>query len=179
MRDRDRIRKDILEGLGWKGRIWRIWSTDWFRNPLTETARLVAFLEELRRKPVPAEYIDVVDTDFSDNVQSVPPPIENTSMETMVSDVDQRSIFDDGDEMVVGVGDLVGYATVEKPENTIHVRITARQTDLASGLVAESTPLGEILMGATVGETVVLRVPGKSAQSYTVQSIKRKAAAEV
>ena len=32
MRDRDRIRQEILESLGWKNRSWRIWSTDWFRN---------------------------------------------------------------------------------------------------------------------------------------------------
>ncbi len=30
-RDRDRLRQQILEGLGWK--IRRVWSTDWFRNP--------------------------------------------------------------------------------------------------------------------------------------------------
>lgn len=30
-RDRDRLRQEILENLGWE--IQRIWSTDWFRNP--------------------------------------------------------------------------------------------------------------------------------------------------
>jgi very-short-patch-repair endonuclease len=30
-RDRDRLRQQILEGLGWK--IHRIWSTDWIKNP--------------------------------------------------------------------------------------------------------------------------------------------------
>ena len=30
VRDRDRIRQEILEALGWKGRIHRIWSTDWY-----------------------------------------------------------------------------------------------------------------------------------------------------
>ena len=30
-RDRDRLRQEVLENLGWK--IHRIWSTDWFRNP--------------------------------------------------------------------------------------------------------------------------------------------------
>jgi very-short-patch-repair endonuclease/DNA polymerase III delta prime subunit len=37
-RDRDRLRQDVLEGLGW--RFHRIWSTDWFRNPHKETERL-------------------------------------------------------------------------------------------------------------------------------------------
>lgn len=49
VRDRDRIRQEILETLGWKGRIYRIWSTDWFYNPRREIDRLKAFLEKRRR----------------------------------------------------------------------------------------------------------------------------------
>jgi len=37
-RDRDRLRQEILEGLGW--RFHRIWSTDWFRDPRTQIERL-------------------------------------------------------------------------------------------------------------------------------------------
>ena len=37
-RDRDRLRQQVLEGLGW--RIHRIWSTDWFRNPQQELERV-------------------------------------------------------------------------------------------------------------------------------------------
>lgn len=36
-RDRDRLRQQVLEGLGWT--IHRIWSTDWFRNPSQEVAK--------------------------------------------------------------------------------------------------------------------------------------------
>ena len=37
-RDRDRLRQQVLEGLGWT--IHRIWSTDWFMNPDREMERL-------------------------------------------------------------------------------------------------------------------------------------------
>ena len=37
-RDRDRLRQQVLEGLGWK--IHRIWSTDWLRDPEQELARV-------------------------------------------------------------------------------------------------------------------------------------------
>jgi very-short-patch-repair endonuclease len=43
-RDRDRLRQQVLEGLGW--RIHRVWSTDWFRNPEREMKRLVAAIEQ-------------------------------------------------------------------------------------------------------------------------------------
>jgi very-short-patch-repair endonuclease len=49
-RDRDRLREEILRELGWT--IIRVWSTDWFDNPGVQTDRLVAAIEELRRRPV-------------------------------------------------------------------------------------------------------------------------------
>ncbi len=42
-RDRDRLRQQILENLGWQ--IHRIWSTDWFRTPERELKRVVQAIE--------------------------------------------------------------------------------------------------------------------------------------
>jgi len=42
-RDRDRLRQEVLEGLGW--RLHRIWSTDWFRNPQRESDKLLAAIK--------------------------------------------------------------------------------------------------------------------------------------
>ena len=47
-RDRDRLRQNILEGLGWN--IYRIWSTSWFKHPEKEKARLKKFLNELTQQ---------------------------------------------------------------------------------------------------------------------------------
>lgn len=38
-RDRDRLRQQILESMGWS--FYRIWSTDWFKNNLVEKERLL------------------------------------------------------------------------------------------------------------------------------------------
>jgi hypothetical protein len=46
-RDRDRLRQQVLEGLGWN--IHRIWSTDWFKQSKTEVDRIVAHVEQLLR----------------------------------------------------------------------------------------------------------------------------------
>jgi hypothetical protein len=48
-RDRDRLREEVLCGLGWD--LVRVWSTDWFENPARETDKLVKRLEGLRSKP--------------------------------------------------------------------------------------------------------------------------------
>lgn len=48
IRDRDRIRQEILEGLGW--RMYRVWSTDWFNDADRETAKLLRWLEDIRER---------------------------------------------------------------------------------------------------------------------------------
>lgn len=42
-RERDRLRQDILELMGWK--IYRIWSTDWIKDPVSEAEKLVNAVE--------------------------------------------------------------------------------------------------------------------------------------
>lgn len=47
-RDRDRLRQQVLEKLDWK--FYRIWSTDWFRNPQRELDKLLEYIERLNTK---------------------------------------------------------------------------------------------------------------------------------
>ena len=52
-RDRDRLRQEILERMGWK--FYRIWSTDWFKNKAIEKQRLCeAALNALSSTPTNA-----------------------------------------------------------------------------------------------------------------------------
>ena len=46
-RDRDRLRQEVLEGLGWC--ILRIWSTDWFKNRERAIERLIAGIQTARQ----------------------------------------------------------------------------------------------------------------------------------
>ena len=46
-RDRDRLRQQILEGLGWT--LYRVWSTDWFEDPMRETQKLREAIEKTVR----------------------------------------------------------------------------------------------------------------------------------
>ena len=48
-RDRDRLRQQILESLGWT--IYRIWSTDWYRNRADTTDRMLAAIENAKNMP--------------------------------------------------------------------------------------------------------------------------------
>lgn len=51
-RDRDRLRQQVLEGLGW--RLYRIWSTDWYRDPVGAQQRLLKALKEKENEPRPS-----------------------------------------------------------------------------------------------------------------------------
>ena len=172
VRDRDRIRQEILESLGWRGRIWRIWSTDWFRNPLAETDRLLQFLQSLEKQPVTQEY-EVEQGDIEQEGASSDAGLAVDAPE-QEQESDAQMVFDEDEEdLEIEVGDLVAYAPLDDPDAEILVRLTARQSDPEHGLIAKSTPLGAVLLGATVGETIVLRVPGKAPQPYVIKSVKR------
>ena len=54
-RDRDRLRQEVLERLGWN--IRRIWSTDWFSNP---DEVLAPIIRELNEKRTPATEMSLV-----------------------------------------------------------------------------------------------------------------------
>jgi very-short-patch-repair endonuclease/DNA polymerase III delta prime subunit len=49
-RDRDRLRQQILENLGWT--IYRIWSTDWYRNKNNCQVNLKNFIEQIKSKDI-------------------------------------------------------------------------------------------------------------------------------
>lgn len=46
-RDRDRLRQQILEGLGWS--LYRIWSTDWYRHPMESGYKLLETIENAKK----------------------------------------------------------------------------------------------------------------------------------
>lgn len=52
-RDRDRLRQEILERMGWK--FYRIWSTDWFKNKSVEQQRLLEAATDAVKNPKKAE----------------------------------------------------------------------------------------------------------------------------
>lgn len=170
VRDRDRIRQDILESVGWRGRIWRIWSTDWFRTPRQETEKLLSFLDDLRKnwKPEHASGPSWVEEGIS--------PAPRQSAETEV-EIDRRIIsevmLETDDEIEVEVGDLIRYVDIERPADVLTARIVQGKNDVANGLVSSAAPLAQVLLGAVIGDEVTLHVPGTPARTFRIMEIKR------
>ncbi len=83
-RDRDRLRQEVLEGLGW--RLHRIWSTDWFRNPARATDWLLSAIRdaETRARALPAEDPNL--DEAPDEAVSLPSILENTELPDEAAD---------------------------------------------------------------------------------------------
>ena len=78
-RDRDRLRQQVLEAIGWK--IFRVWSTDWFRNPERELNRLVAAIEKAKAD------IAIDDQVAADVIKESPPALTRDAVETAEEEV--------------------------------------------------------------------------------------------
>lgn len=173
VRDRDRIRQEILESLGWHGRIWRIWSTDWFRNPQAEAEKMFGFLAKLRAVPLPTDYVQDLEEEQTEEESA------ELSADVLASRVDEQApeelvLETEEDEFDAQVGDLVTYAEASTPDVPFSVRITTHQTNIDLGMVAQGTPLGSVLLGSMVGDIVTLRIPLKLPRPLLILSISRQ-----
>ncbi len=75
-RDRDRLRQQVLEGLGWK--IHRIWSTDWYRHRAETGQRLLSAVERAKiaipEEPPPEQPVQILPEAPPEESRPAPPP---------------------------------------------------------------------------------------------------------
>lgn len=65
-RDRDRLRQEVLEGLGWK--FHRIWSTDWYHVNKTAKQRLLDAVEDAMKNKDNVKLAEKFESNFKPNV---------------------------------------------------------------------------------------------------------------
>lgn len=155
-RDRDRLRQEVLEGLGWT--IHRIWSTDWFRNPAQETRRALEAIRSAAERhssggspSVPVES-DSVDVDTEESVEevedataaaegsaspsaSLPSPEEDSSRPSVPYRLARLEIPQDVEDLLSAEEDrLAGWVRdVVDQESPVHVQEVARRIHEATG----------------------------------------------
>ena len=188
VRDRDRIRQEILESMGWRGRIWRIWSTDWFRTPHHETKKLLSFLDGLRESWRPEhasgdawveEGIDPIYATARTG-KALPPHANATLTKTLAPSTDlteqlqvSAALIESDEYVEVEVGDTVKYVDVDKFAEILTVQITANKDDFPNGLVSKSRPLAKALLGAAIDDEVQLNLPGLNSMAFRICEIKK------
>lgn len=157
-RDRDRLRQEILEGLGWQ--FHRIWSTDWFSNPNREADRLREVLsnrmENLRAREAEFQQVST-DEAASQNGghenglrEDESTPAYGPLFTTSTSPAPPPTRTTGG----VSVGDTVRVRYVDGDQATIVITITRERTDIERGLVNVNAPLAGALLDAEEGDEV-------------------------
>lgn len=174
-RERDRIRQDILESLGWGQRFWRIWSTDWFFDPNRQSKRLLEFLDARKRaaaeEPSP-DYDLVVAEDFddmepagsySDTTTSIPggEPVQRDggkARQFQLGDQLEQSSLNFENKSFVELFDRVTYIFIDNPSEEAEVQIVPISAPPMAGVtrIRETAPLGKALLDKHVDECVAL-----------------------
>jgi very-short-patch-repair endonuclease/transcription elongation GreA/GreB family factor len=165
-RDRDRLREEVLQRLGWD--LYRIWSTDWFRDPYGERDSLGAYLQAALRDKV-ANMPEVVES---------PPDAPGAEDQVVEADSELLTIEDQVDASVptdptvprkppepsgptIGVNSKVRVRYLDGPRAGIESKFWL--TDLSEDQHAEvpgyttlrgKAPLCKALVGAVPGDLV-------------------------
>ena len=107
-RDRDRLRQEILEGLGWN--IRRIWSTDWFKNP---EAQIQPIIKELNERKTPIKDPNIVAQTHLRSVDSKKAP--NKVIENPIGDSQSKMSLKD--QLLRFNNNVIKNETPEVPDN--------------------------------------------------------------
>lgn len=156
-RDRDRLREEVLGRLGWS--LYRIWSTDWFRDPLGGREALkkhLASILKTRLKEASNREIALVDGNSEhENVPQSRMPDECSAIarESTPSAQEQQKF------VAIGSKILVHYLDGPRAGAKAKFWIQRRTDDPAYVLedyrtIGVETPIAQALLDATIGDVV-------------------------
>ncbi len=163
-RERDRLRQDILERLGWS--IHRIWSTDWFRHKNIEIERLqeaigqrLAELELSDRARLQASIgsededpmQDLSGSATTEAVASGPRPGDGEA-------IARRDENWSSSQIRAQVGDQITVEKLFDDHGTMRFRLSDTANDPDSGVISVVRPLGQAILNAEEGEEVEYEV---------------------
>ena len=82
-------------------------------------------------------------------------------------------LIETGDDLEIEVGDVIRYVDLAKLNDVLTVQITSGKDDFSNGIVNESRPLAQVLLGAVVGDEIALHLTGSASKTFQVIEIKR------
>lgn len=143
-RDRDRIKPDVLTGLGWS--LYRVWSLDWFRDVKTETTHLIDFLKDAEKntRELPALKI------LSDDKKNEESDAIFDEIDVEEKNVDQKC--EEKGRITPKIGDTVSFY-YDNEVDKIKTVIISSVTDFNNNKIIETAPLCKALKECAIGET--------------------------
>lgn len=158
-RDRDRLRQEHLERLGWY--FHRIWSTDWFNNPHREAERLreviAARIQSLKaREP---EFVSTPASDESTTARQPRPgdnpPRDDLSMLPLrPQPAETARPAKSADDNRVAIGDTIRVRYLNGDCKVLTLTIGTEPSDVSKGLIHHEAPIAKALLGAEQGDEV-------------------------
>ena len=137
-RDRDRLRQQVLEGLGW--RIHRIWSTDWFKRQSHEIKKVAEAIEAAKVHVPPSPEFpsenDLPDSDEDDRVPESGTDVPDPSHERPQYKLAEPSISTNGlDLHAVSPFVMASWIRdIVEIESPVHLNEVARRIATAVGV---------------------------------------------
>lgn len=160
-RERDRIRQEILEDLGWRGKIWRIWSTDWFLREEEEKRKLLEFLtnrmEELQEVYEPITHWEVIGSRNEEELILKQNGADTIIDNIEVSGIDSTLLGED----IIEIGDSITYLDLEFPLNQKVTTIVRGKSDENLNHYRFDTPFAVAFLGRAVDEIAELKLKEK------------------
>jgi very-short-patch-repair endonuclease len=174
-RDRDRLRQDVLEKLGWH--LHRIWSTDWFINP----RRQAEILRQVIAKRL--EKLKAKEEKFTDETIAPAPtpshspelPLFALTQETVVAKPAKSKEAKAAGKERVSVGDTVRVRFLAGDKRTVQVAISKNVSDPSQGMIHFKSPMAEALIGAEKGDEVEILVGSYVRQAVVEEIAKARA----
>jgi very-short-patch-repair endonuclease len=111
-RDRDRLRQQVLEGMGWKNKILRIWSSDWIRNRNGEIQRIEQALNKAREACHQPVFSSESLTENADSANQAPlEPMRDEDEDTVREETDLSDV-----ETISVESQTIPYRAYEKKQ---------------------------------------------------------------
>ncbi|HVG12965.1 MAG TPA: DUF3320 domain-containing protein, partial [Flavisolibacter sp.] len=145
-RDRDRLRQQVLEGIGW--RIHRVWSTDWFRNPDKELRRVVEAIEKAKLVYQAEDEVtgeeEVIESHFAREHSSDDEGVPLYEAAVLPAEIASKELH------MHSVGALAGWIVdVATKESPVHFDEVARRMAEAAGITRVGARIRSQLFLAT------------------------------
>ena len=175
-RDRDRLRQEVLERLGWS--LYRIWSTDWFRDTFGQVELLEAHLNDLLKRRL-EEVGDLKHlSESSESVSGRGSEAQLFSEGTDFGNAEGIQFGGTVEEAAIEVGSKVKirYLSGSRAGATVQVWLTDR-ADLDGfdmpgfQVLPVKAPLGQALIDSVIGDIVSFEVQGADVRVEILENL--------
>src|SRR5690606_4482884 len=140
----------------------------------------ISFLEELRKNWKPDHASGeawIEEAQDGENLSQISDQntelVDNKAQAELEREAVNSVLIDTEESLEIEVGDVVRYVDLANPNDVLTVQITPVKDDFSNGIVNESRPLAQVLLGAVVGDEVVLHLAGSASKTFHIVEIKR------